>query len=269
VQAGKSKSFEEARGELESQLRRDRAAELFGDRQEQIESQIEQAGGDLDALAKQFELQVGEVNEFMRGGGGAPLGASADLQETVFGDTVLNQRRIGGPLFLGEDRLVIVQVLEHRKPEVRPLAEVRGEIVSTLRAERGTQAAQKAARDAQERLANGASFDAVARDLGVSAEPARFIGRFDPSVPAQVREQAFAVPKPAGKASIAAVTIDEGGAAIIAVSDVRAEKLDDNKELRAQRIQQTQSRVAMGDVAAYVEEMRRTADVSKNPKAFE
>jgi peptidyl-prolyl cis-trans isomerase D len=269
VQPGKAKSFEEARGELEAQLRRDRTGELFGDRQEQIELRIEQAGGDLDALAREFDLKVGEVKEFMRGGGGAPLGASPELQETVFGDTVLNQRKIGGPLFLGEDRLVVVQVLEHRKPEVRPLAEVREQIVAALREKRGTQAAQKAAAKAEERLAKGDSLEAVAGDLGVTAEPARFIGRFDPSVPAQVREQAFALPKPAEEPSVGAVTLDEGGAAVLVVSDVRTEALGDNAELRAQRVQQTQSRLAMGDVAAYVEEMRRTADVSKNPQAFE
>ncbi|MGH8311543.1 MAG: peptidyl-prolyl cis-trans isomerase, partial [Steroidobacteraceae bacterium] len=269
VQPGKSKSFEEARGELEAQVRRERAGELFGDAQEQIELRFEQAGGDLDALATEFGLQLGEVNEFMRGGGGAPLGASPDLQETVFSDTVLNQRRIGGPVALGEDRIVVVQVLDHRKPQARPLAEVREQIVATLREERGTQAAEKAARAAEERLANGAGFDEVVRELGVTTEPARFIGRFDPSVPAQVREQAFAVPKPVGKPSVAAFGLDDGGAAILAVTSVRTEGLGDNAELRAQRVQQTQSRLAFGDVAAYVEELRRTAEVSKNPKAFE
>lgn len=269
VQPGKSKSFDEARGELEAQVRRERAGELFGDAQEQIELRFEQAGGDLEALATEFGLQLGEVNEFMRGGGGAPLGASPDLQETAFSDTVLNQRRIGGPVALGEDRIVVVQVLDHRKPQSRPLAEVREQIVATLREERGTQAAEKAARAAEERLANGGGFDEVVSELGVTPEPARFIGRFDPSVPAQVREQAFAVPKPAGKPSVAAFGLDDGGAAILAVTSVRTEGLGDNAELRAQRVQQTQSRLAFGDVAAYVEELRRTADVSKNPKAFE
>jgi peptidyl-prolyl cis-trans isomerase D len=268
VQPGKEKTFEEARAELESELRRDRANELFGDRQEQIELQIEEEGTNLDGLAKEFDLKIGIVEQFLRGGGGAPLGSAPELQETVFGDTVLNQRRIGGPLLLGEDRLVLVQVLEHRKPEVRPLSQVHDQIVTTLREARGTEAAAAAARQAEERLAKGDSFGAVVGDLGVDAEPARFIGRYDPSVPAQVREQAFALPKPDDKPVGAAVTLDEGGAVLLQVSDVRTENLD-TPELRAQRVEQTHSRVALGNVAAYVEEMRRTADVSKNPKAFE
>ena len=244
--------------------------DLFGDRQEQIELRIEEAGGNLDGLASELGLQVGTIEEFMRGGGGAPLGSSPDLQEVVFSDTVLNQRRIGGPLLLGEDRLVIVQVLDHRRPAPRPLAEVREQIVSTLREEHGTRAAEKAAADAKQKLAGGASFDDVVRVLGLEVEAARYIGRFDPSVPAQVREEAFALPKPVGsKPSVTALTLDGGGAAVVAVSNVRADGPDENPELRAQRVRQMQMRLALQDVAAYVEELRRTADVTKNPKVFE
>jgi peptidyl-prolyl cis-trans isomerase D len=270
IQAGKTKTFEEARGELEAQLHRERAGELFGDRHEEIELRIEQAGGDLDALASEFGLAVGTVDQFMRGGGGAPLGSSPELQEVVFGDTVLNQRRIGGPLMLGEDRLVIVQVLDHRRPAPRPLAEVREQIVSALREEHGTREAEKAARDAQQRLASGTSFDEVVRGFGLDVEGARYIGRFDPSVPAQVREEAFALPKPAGsQPSVSALTLDGGGAAIVAVSNVRVDRPEANPELLAQRVRQMQARLALQDVAAYVEELRRTADVTKNPKVFE
>jgi peptidyl-prolyl cis-trans isomerase D len=270
IQPGKTKTFEEARGELEAQMHRERAGELFGDRQEQIELRIEQAGGDLDALASEFGLTAGTVDPFTRGGGGAPLGSSAELQEVVFSDTVLNQRRIGGPLMLGEDRLVIVQVADHRRPTPRPLAEVREQIVSALREEHGTREAEKAARDAQQRLASGASFDEVVKALGLEVEAARYIGRFDPSVPAQVREEAFALPKPAGgRPSVSALTLDGGGAAVVAVSNARADAGDPNPELRAQRIRMMQARLSMQDVAAYVEELRRTADVTKNPKVFE
>lgn len=270
IQPGKAKTFEEARLELDAQLHRERAADLFGERQEQVELRIEQVGNDLGALASEFGLTVGTVETFMRGGGGAPLGSSPELQEVVFGDTVLNQRRIGGPLMLGEDRLVIVQVLDHRRPTPRPLAEVREDIVSALREAHGTEEAEKAARDAQGRLASGVSFDDVVRSLGLAVDAARYIGRFDPSVPAQVREEAFALPKPAGGTpSVSAITLDGGGAAVVAVSNVRVDQSDPNPELRAQRVRQMQARLALRDVAAYVEELRRTADVTKNPKVFE
>ena len=52
---------------------------------------------------------------------------------------------LGGPVLLGDDRLVIVKVLEHRAPRPRPLSEVRDSIVGTMTKEQALQAALKAA----------------------------------------------------------------------------------------------------------------------------
>ena len=90
-----------------------RASDLFGDRQEQLQQKLETtSGADLGALAKEFGLTLGEVPDYTRGGGGA-LGVNPDLTTVVFSDTVLKDQRIGGPVALADDRLVIVKVLEH------------------------------------------------------------------------------------------------------------------------------------------------------------
>ena len=73
----RTRSFEEARAEIESQLRSDRATDQLGDVQEQIERKLEESSADFDALVKEFSLKPGEVPQFTRGAGGAPLGAYA------------------------------------------------------------------------------------------------------------------------------------------------------------------------------------------------
>src|ERR1700722_18716593 len=100
IQEGKAQTFEQARAEVEAQLRRDRAADRFGDRQEQLQRRLEQAGADFDALTQEFQLQTGEVARFLRGTGGAPLGTSNELQDVVFSTAVLDEGRIGGPVLL-------------------------------------------------------------------------------------------------------------------------------------------------------------------------
>lgn len=267
IQAGKTKSFEEARPELEAQLRRDRATDRFGEIQEQLQSQLAE-GAELGALAQKYNLQQGEVREFDKGAGGAPLGAAPPLQELLFGDPPLPAGKVGGPVVLGDDRLVIVKVAAHRKPQAKPLAEVRDSIVATLTREQSTQAALKAAQDAQRQLAGGASFDTVARELKVSADPAHFIGRRDPSIPAPVRDAAFALPKPAGKAEYRALPMSDGGAALVAVSATRVAAAHD-AQAQAERGLQEAQQLGTDGVLAYIQEVRRTADVRKNPKAFE
>jgi peptidyl-prolyl cis-trans isomerase D len=178
------------------------------------------SGSDLAALAREFGLTTAEVVEYTRGGGGA-LGVSADLTGVVFSDNVIKDQRIGGPVALADDRMVIVKVLEHRMPRVRPLAEVRGEVEAAVRKEEGTRAARSAADLAVKQLKAGSTLDEVAKGLAVTAVPATHIGRGDPQPPAQVREAAFAAPLPGTKPIYEAIALDEGGAAILAVISVK------------------------------------------------
>jgi peptidyl-prolyl cis-trans isomerase D len=276
VQVGKTKSLDTVRPELEAELKRNAAADKFGEIQEQIQQRLEQAGGDLGALAKEFNLAPGEVSPFLRGAGGPPLGTAQPIQDIVFGDSPLQPGHIGGPVLVGEDRLVLVKVTDHKPPAPRPVADVRDSIVAAIKKDRGSEAALKAAQDGQAKLLAGTSFDDVAKQLGVSSEPARFIGRTDSTTPAELREFVFKAPKPTDKPVYKALALQTGGAALVAMTQLRTEApvVDKNKqadEIKQQNMtaKQDAARHGQGDAAAYVEEMRRTADVRKNPKAFE
>ncbi|HEY3784813.1 MAG TPA: peptidyl-prolyl cis-trans isomerase [Steroidobacteraceae bacterium] len=275
TQPGKAKSFDEVRADLEAELKRNAATDRFGEIQEQLQSKVDQTGNDLDVLAKQFNLQTGDIPHYLRGAGAAPLGAAQPVQDLVFGDSALPPGRIGGPVLVGEDRLVLVKVLDHRKPEPKPVAEVRDAIVAVIRKDRGSQAALKAAQDGMAKLEAGTSFDDIVKSLGVSSQPARFISRKDTVIPAQLRGVVFNTPKP-DKALYRAVALQTGGAALLEVTKLRTEPAQSTpQELQARLQQQAQlakqdaERHGQADAIAYVEELRRTANVRKNPKAFE
>jgi peptidyl-prolyl cis-trans isomerase D len=268
IQAGKGKSFEEARPELEAQLRRDQATDHFGEIQEQLQSRVGDPGADLDALTAQYKLQQGDIPAFLKGAGAAPLGATPALQELVFGDPPLAVGHLGGPVLLGDDALALVKVLEHRKPELKPLNEVRATIVAAITKERARQATFAAAQTARAQLEGGAEFDAVARQLGVPADPAHFVSRKDPSTPAPIRDAVFAAAVPAGKPVYRALTLENGSAAVVAVTHVRTAPAHE-AQAQSDRAQAQARSEGMGAVMAYVDEVRRTATVRKNPKAFE
>jgi peptidyl-prolyl cis-trans isomerase D len=268
IQPAKGKSFEEARPELEAQLRRDRATDRFGEIQEQLQSRLGEPGADLEALVSEYKLQQGDVRDFLKGAGAAPLGAAPALQDAVFGDPPLAVGHLGGPVLLGDDALVIVKVLEHRKPTLKPVSEVRDTIVAAMTRERARQATLAAAQTARTHLEAGAEFDAVARQLGVSADPAHFVSRRDPSTPAPLRDAVFAAPRPAGKPVFRALALPNGDAAVVAVMAVRNPPAKDEAAQVDRALQQARTD-GMADVVAYADELRRTATERKNPKAFE
>jgi hypothetical protein len=65
--------------ELEADLRKGKATDRFGEIQEQLQTQMEQQpGATLDGLAKEFQLQTGDVPQFLRGAGGGSLGPAPE-----------------------------------------------------------------------------------------------------------------------------------------------------------------------------------------------
>jgi len=269
VQAEHARTLSDDRARIEADYRRDRAAEIFGSRQESLQQKLETtSGSDLAALAGEFGLTVGEVAEYTRGGGGA-LGANPELSGVVFSDSVIKDQRIGGPVALADDRMVIVKVLEHRLPKARALAEVRAEVEAAVRKDAGTRAARATAEAAVKQLTAGGMLDAVAKGLSVVAVPAALIGRGDPQPPAQIREAAFAAPYPAGKPVYQALAMDEGGAAILAVLSAKPGVAGANPANDQQLTARVNQRYREAELAAYLAEMERHASVKKNPAIFD
>jgi peptidyl-prolyl cis-trans isomerase D len=269
IQAQEVRPFAEVRAELDAQYRTTKSADLFSEREDQITALLGKGDNDLDKIARELGLSSGSIDRFLRGGGAEPLGSSPELQQRVFSDETLNQGKIGGPVALGDDRLVIFKVREHHKAAVKPLPEVREEIVALLKQERGTAAAKAAAEAALKRLEGGEKIEEVARSLGVTAEPLRFVGRGDPSIPADLRTAVFEAPRPTSAPVTRMATLDDGSSALFVLTRTRVADAGANPAMTAQQNAQLLQRVASGEVAAYIEEAKRHAKIVKNPKVFE
>ena len=271
IQAGKSRGLDEVRGELTDEMARELAGERFGERQEQLQQRIERGVGNFDELVKEFGLQPGDIANFVRGAGGGALGNDPKLNEAVFSARAVKEQAVSGPVSLGDDRLVVFRVTEHRAPQTKPLAEVRDSIVAELLRQRGSAAAKTAADAALKRLDGGESLDKVLADLKLKSDAARYVGRVDPGVPVQVLSAAFGGARPQdGKSLRSVIALDEGGVALLAVtaSRVPAPETTDPR-LRVQRMQREQQRQAQLVSEAYIQSLVNAIKVERNPKAFE
>ena len=270
IQAAAGRSFEDVKAELIDTLRKELAATEFARREDALQSRLEQGGATLEQLEREFGLKRGTVEHFERGAGGLPLGSDAELNRMVFSDNVISQRRVGGPVQLGEDRITIFQATDHKPASVKTLDQVPEGIVAELKREQGSAAALAAANAAMPRLAAGESFDKVASSLKAKAEAARFVARSAPDVPVELRDAAFALPRPeAGKPQLQAVKLDGGAVALLQVTDSRVREFSDNPQLQQLRTQRELQRYSLREIDAYLTEVVGSAKVRKNPQAFQ
>lgn len=269
IRAGAGRSFEDVKAELSVQVRDELAGDTFGQRMEELQARIERGGASIAQLAQEFGMQAGEIERFERGAGGLPLGSDAELNREVFSDAVVNQRRVAGPIPQGDDRIILVQVLDHMPALARPLAEVRDEVIASLTRQRGSDAAAVAAEAGLAKLAAGEAFDRVAASLKLKADAPVFAGRQRADLPVELRDAAFAVPRPQpGTPHRQVVRLEDGSVALLEVLSVRMNELGGNPQLQALRSQREQQAYAMRGLDAYFAEVVKAAKIRKNPQAF-
>lgn len=270
VETGRQQSFDEARAEVEAEYRKDRAQTSFYDESQKMADSAFAALTELDSVAKTLNLQVREIKGFTREGGG-------DLQdpavvEAAFSEDVLERRQNSPLVPVGDDKALVLRVVAHKPAEPRPLAEVRSQIDSRLRAQAARDAAAAKGAEAVARLQKGETWEALTAS-GLKPVGKRLVTREDSIAPGAVLRKAFTASKAEvseAKPYVAGVTTDDGNYAVLAVTQIRSGDAGTETE-GARGIRQRQGERLTGnqELTAYVEEAERNADIVRNDKVFE
>jgi hypothetical protein len=88
-------------------------------------------------------------------------------------------------------------------------------------------------------------------------------------VPAQVRDAAFAAGNPGSAPLYQALTLDDGGAALLELTAVKSGQPGVNSKNDEQLVDGYMRRDSDGDLAAYIAELQRHAKVERNPDVFQ
>jgi peptidyl-prolyl cis-trans isomerase D len=272
VEAGHAKTFDEARAELEAEYRSDRSQTLFYDDSQKLADTAFSTLTELDSVAKTMNLPVKTVKGFTREGGGE-LGAEPEVIEAAFSEDVLERRQNSPLVTIGEDRVLVLRVTDHKAAEPRPLEQVRAQIEQELRTKAARDAAAQKGADAVARLQKGEAWSEVSSALRLTPVGKRFVTRQDSIAPQAVLRAAFQAPSKdlsQEKPYFAGVTTDDGNYAVFAVSGVRnadpSTEAAAEKDARKRRVEQ---QVGAEEFGSYVAEAERTADIVKNDKVFE
>ncbi len=271
IREGSLRSFEEARQELADEFRARGSQDLFFELTEKMDEAALQNPGSLDAVAAAAGMPVRRIEQFTRSGG-EPLGAVRAVIDAAFSAPVIEDGENSSLIDAGEGRAVILRIVEHRSARLRPMAEVRPELESAVRAE-------KAARLVAER---GASIIAAARGGGnlsalvagaggILQTPAEPLGRNSLGVPAEVLAAMFRVPRPAvGEPVFDGLSLQSGGYVVFRVDEVLAGNPDDIPRVQRDARKSILARqVGVAEVTALAIDLRKDADVVVAPGLFE
>jgi peptidyl-prolyl cis-trans isomerase D len=270
VEAGSQRPFDEVRGELEADYRRDQAQSGFYERSQTLADEAFAALSELESVAKKLGLELRTVEGFTRQGGG-PLGNDRKLIDAVFSDEVLVERQNSPALNLGEESVVVVRVTDHKPPAPRALEDVRGEIEAALRNEAAGKAAEAAAKAAAEQLAAGADLAELAKSINAQPTGVMTFSRNAEALPPELIKAVYAVPAPtAGQVATGTASLADGNAVAFAVKAVQAGTVPAGQESQiADVLKQAGGQQGLIEFSAYVGELERNAKITRNAQVFD
>lgn len=210
VRGGALKPLAEVRPQLEDELRMQLAQQRYASVAEQFTNLVYEAPESLQPVVDKLKLtkQTAVVGRKPAPDATGPL-ASQRLLDAVFGSETLSAKHNTEAIETAGSQLVSARVLEHQPQRMRPLAEVREQVVARVRDQLAAAAAR---REGEARLA-------VARkDAALALPLAATVGRTAPAgeVPSTVVDAALKADLAKGPV-VSGLTLPDGGYAVIRV----------------------------------------------------
>ena len=268
IKPASSKSFEEARADLETEFKKSEAERLYNDTADKLADASLQSSSDLNEVSKKTGLPIQQVDNFSRSSGGGALGKVPAVIDAAFSQDVLDGR-LSSIVEVEKGRGVVLHATDHKLPQQKPFDSVKNDVLAAWKKQRGVELAAQAGAEAVKRLNGGESWEQVAKSLNQTPAAPKFVSRADNDVPYELRTFAFSAPKPKeGKPTYESVAMSNGDAVLYELTQVRADpKGETTKDDTLKR--QYASRIASGEAQSYAVGARASAKVTLNPQVIE
>jgi len=266
IQPEAVKPFEEVRDQLFAEASRSAAEGAFYDLSERLANLVYESPDSLVPAAEALGLQV-QTSDWLERRGGEGLLANPKVLAAAFSEEVV-RGGTNSDLIEPEPealQVLVLRVTEHEEAAPRPLETVREEIITAIRDQKASEAADTAAKAMTERLRAGEALTALAGAYPVTE--AGLVQRRAQGVPAEVLDLAFSLPKPAsGAASYGSRKAAGGDGLVVAVTEVVDGDLASLDEAaRAQTGRQLAQILSRNYYDTLLEDMETRARIQRQP----
>lgn len=263
ISGGTVKPFDEVKSGILKEIQTERAQQQYFDMAEQLANLTYEHPESLATAAEQLALPI-KTSPFFTRDGGPGIAAEPKVVTAAFGDEVLARGNNSETIELSGNHMVVLHLNAHEPEARRPLEEVRGSIVSTLKRDKAQAQALELATAVEERVRSGEKPAELANALGIKWNDKQDIRRDVTDIDRTVVTEVFRMPKPEdGAQEINRVALSSGDQAVVILYSVEdgkpAEASDKERQEAVNKLQQAGSNA---DLASVVATIRSATDIT-------
>lgn len=221
VQEARPRTFEEVRDDLATEYRQEIGEQEFLGQAERIAEAAFENSGSLEPVAAAVDATVQESPPLSRDPRLNPegIGRIPQVLEQAFSDTVLRDGNNSELLEIGDDRVIVLRVLEYEAAKERSFDEARRQILAQWTEDQAQAAAKAKGEELLARLRNGEGLDAVGEGMAAQWSDPKLVGRA--AIAGPVGEALFSLPHPAeGQKEFHGLEIPSGDYELLALDRV-------------------------------------------------
>ena len=258
------KPFDEVKNELLTEIRDQRADDLFYEKVNKLDRLSFDDQQSLQTAATELQLEI-KTGPFITSKGGPQFWANSDVVKASFSNEVIREKLNSPVIRLSEDHVLVVRISDYQEAQLIPLADVQADIRKQITQTKAVNQTLIIAREIQANLSSGKSIQESIKGLsGVTWKDVGFIGRearFDKSavtqaIPASIRNMLFTLAKPKSSATYFAAAIENGESVVIVLRSVRSPELVEITEAErlaaAQMLEQEQAGINDATLLTYL-----------------
>ena len=256
--------LEQVRGELTAELQDQEAESLYRELERKLSDALFDAT-DIRTLAEATGLEVKRIEGFTRQSE-EPFGASQAVVDAIFDDSVLTGGLLSVPVEIDASRSAVFSVTNYVAATRQSLADVRDEIMATLKSQQAEILMDERADEMLAALAAGDDFAVAAEKVGANPPEPMVVTRNSEDFDQSLAVAVFTALKPTqGSSTTGSTRNSAGGFTVYSVDAVipgRPESIPvaDRDAGKLQMVDQA----GIGDIVAFVQALRANADVAIN-----
>jgi peptidyl-prolyl cis-trans isomerase D len=261
IREREQKPFEQVKDEILDDLRTRRAESRFYERVDVLQNTAYENPDSLEAVADATGLSV-HRSEWTSRDSGTGIGSNEAVREAAFSTAVLDERRNSDVIELGQRRIAVIRVIDHREPRPKPLEDVRAEVRDRIESERIEARMREWSEAVIDRLNSGERVEEIA-GAGASVELVEhgWISRGSDGVGRNLVATAFELAPPGDDGAYAGLSLRDGSRAVLALRGIRYPEVS---EAMLARTRERRTRIqSEAEFRAWVEALRAEADIQR------